>query len=109
MFILGSLLGQSAFGVQDYFVTAPAFFTRVVGLRYEERQRYLMLLQPGMPVFLAREPENRHDPRAMAVFSPWGAHLGYLRATLATVVSDRCSAGEAFSPAWRRCWIRDSM
>ncbi|WP_207707556.1 HIRAN domain-containing protein [Desulfofundulus thermobenzoicus] len=96
LFILGALLGPVADDVQEYFFKAREFFTRVVGLRYEERFREAALLAPGMPVVLVREPENKVDPSAVAVLSPWGTCLGYLRAPLASVISSRCEDGETF-------------
>lgn len=97
LFIFGVLLGPVADEVQEFFFKAPEFITRVVGLRYEERFREAAQLAPEMPVALVREPENRVDPEAMAVLSPWGARLGYLRAPLASVITSRCREGEAFS------------
>lgn len=97
LFILGVLLGPVADDVQEFFFKAPEFITRVVGLRYEERFREAAQLAPEMPVALVREPENRVDPEAVAVLSPWGARLGYLRAPLASVITSRCREGEAFS------------
>ncbi|WP_324421400.1 HIRAN domain-containing protein [Phycicoccus sp.] len=35
-------------------------------------------LRPGRPVQLVREPENKHDPNAVAVRSPAGETLGYI-------------------------------
>lgn len=97
LFVLGVLLGPVADDVQEFFFKAPEFVTRVVGLRYEERLREAAQLTPEMPVVLVREPENRVDPEAVAVLAPWGAHLGYLRAPLASVITSRCRQGEAFS------------
>lgn len=97
LLVLGSLLGPAALAVPAYFAVASRFVTRVVGLRYGERCRELAALKPGMPVYLVREPENRCDPNAVAVFAPWGRHLGYLRAPLAAALSARCAAGEAFA------------
>jgi hypothetical protein len=97
LFILGVLLGPVADNVQEFFFKAPEFVTRVVGLRYEERFREAAQLAPEMPVVLVQEPENRVDPEAVAVLSPWGARLGYLRAPLASVITSRCREGEAFS------------
>ncbi len=97
LLLLGSVLGPAALGVPQYYAHASRFITRVVGLRYEDRQKELAALQPGMPVNLVREPENRHDPHAVAVVSPWGAQLGYLRASLAAILAYRYARGELFA------------
>ncbi|MDN5344366.1 MAG: hypothetical protein PWQ18_477 [Clostridia bacterium] len=97
LFTLGSILGPTGLQVQQYFTSAERFITRVVGLHYGERQQEVEKLKAGMPVFLALEPENKHDPHAIAVLSPWGTHLGYLRATLAAILNARYNAGEVFS------------
>ncbi|MEW6276674.1 MAG: HIRAN domain-containing protein [Bacillota bacterium] len=96
LFILGVLLGPAADDVQEFYFKEREFITRVVGLKYEERFREVAQLAPEMPVALVREPENRVDPEAVAVLSPWGARLGYLRAPLASVITSRCREGEAF-------------
>lgn len=97
LFALGSILGPAGLEVQQYFATAGRFITRVVGLRYGERLQEVDKLQGGMPVFLALEPGNKHDPHAVAVLSPWGAQLGYLRSGLAAILTARYAAGEVFS------------
>lgn len=94
--VFGMILGPAADEVQEYFFVAREFITRVVGLKYEERLEEAALLTAQMPVALVREPENRFDPDAVAVLSPWGTRLGYLRAPLASVVSSRCKDGETF-------------
>ena len=97
LLVLGSVLGPAALTAVDYFTQAARFITRVVGLRYGSRLAEAAALAPGMPVYLVREPENPHDSRAIAVLTPWGAHLGYLRAPLAAVLSTRIDSGETFA------------
>lgn len=96
LLVLGGVLGGNAYEIQDYFTWAPRFITRVVGLRYGDREEQLRALIPGMSVVLMHENENEYDPNAIAVYSPWGAHLGYLRASLAAIVRARLASGEAF-------------
>lgn len=57
----------------------------VVGLAFpnpdkSDRRFEAELCAPGDPVALVREPKNRFDPRAVAVFSERGVQLGYLTA-----------------------------
>lgn len=49
----------------------------IAGFRHHEAPSVWGALQPHVPVTLAREPSNRHDPDAVALF--WmGRKLGYL-------------------------------
>ncbi len=56
----------------------------VVGARYEnklrtvDRQTEILLCKPGEEVTLLREPENRQDRNAIAVYSRRGAQIGYI-------------------------------
>jgi hypothetical protein len=56
----------------------PLCLCTVAGLQYNEGQQLLPRLQPGNLLTLRREPENRHDPLAIAVFAASGHKLGYL-------------------------------
>lgn len=40
----------------------------------------MMLCEPGDPIELCREPKNKHDKHAVAVFTDRGTQLGYLTA-----------------------------
>ena len=40
----------------------------------------IMTCVPGEPVELRLEPKNKHDPLAIAIFSPRNAQLGYVSA-----------------------------
>lgn len=97
LLIFGAILGPAALTAPDYFITAPCFITRIVGLRHGARLAEAAELAPGMPVYLVREPENLHDPNAVAVLTPWGAPLGYLHRPLAAVLTTRCEQGESFT------------
>jgi hypothetical protein len=50
-------------------------------------------LQPGDPVELRREPENIHDPAAVAVFSERGVQLGYLGTQRAAWIGSKIDRG----------------
>ena len=72
---------------------------RVVGVKFPNaggspRQEVIAGLSIGAPVLLRREPENQHDPHAMAVLTvPDGEHIGYLPAALAAAMTDVPPAG----------------
>lgn len=87
--LFGALLGGDAGGIKEYYRTATEFYTRVVGLEYEDRADRLHGLRPGDPVTLVWEPENPHDDNAISVRDGHGGRLGYLRRTLAKVLVER--------------------
>lgn len=59
------------------------------------RRFELLQCRPGDPVELKREPRNRHDPYAVAVFSERGIQIGYLTAERAPWIGGKIEAGEA--------------
>lgn len=74
----------------------------VVGIDYANadgtsRRFELKLCQRGEPVDLRPEPKNKHDPRAVAVFSARGWQLGYLTAERAGWIGGKIKAGEEVS------------
>jgi hypothetical protein len=71
----------------------------VVGIDFRNadgsnRRSEAMMTLPGAPIALVPEPKNRHDPNAIAVFSPQGLQIGYLNAERAPYVGARISRGE---------------
>ena len=75
------------------------FSTAVVGIQYpnadkSDRRFEALLCRPGDEVRLVPEPRNRHDPRAVAVFSERGVQLGYLGAERCGWIGGRLAAGE---------------
>ncbi|GEM_PF-1271871 len=83
---------------EEFFKTASCVFTRIVGFSYREdnfvNEEDELILKPGDRIFLVREPENEHDPRAIAVLWKNGELLGYLRRTIAKHLSIRLDKGE---------------
>jgi single-stranded-DNA-specific exonuclease len=62
---------------------------------FEGRQNLVAGLAPGDPLDLVREPENPHDPNALAV--RYGRlHLGYLRREIAQRLAPVVDAGERY-------------
>ena len=83
----------------------------IAGFQYHWGEAVWPLLQAGMPLELKREPENRYDRKAVAVY--WqGAQLGYLPRTENHAVCSMLDRGQpvkaricALSPEanpWRR-------
>jgi single-stranded-DNA-specific exonuclease len=75
---------------------AGEFYTKIVGVSFERRQEKLVGLVAGERLELVREPDNPHDPNAIAV--RYGAiQLGYLRKEIAKHLSPNVDAGEVYS------------
>ena len=73
----------------------------VVGINYENadggnRRFEVELCAPGDPIHLHREPKNKHDEYAVAVFTARGVQIGYLTAERAPWIGAKLSAGEEF-------------
>ena len=60
-------------------------------------------VKDGMPIFLVREPDNKHDPNAVAVFIEIGGlfglgksrkQIGYLKSSRSNIVASKLDAGE---------------
>jgi hypothetical protein len=75
------------------------FSTAVVGLQYPnadkgDRRFEAILCKPGDEVYLVPEPQNKYDPRAVAVVSERGVQIGYLGAERCGWIGGRLAAGE---------------
>ncbi|MGY2735191.1 HIRAN domain-containing protein [Sphingomonas sp. UYP23] len=75
----------------------------VVGIGYDndrkskgDRRFEMMLCAPGDPIELRREPKNKHDKHAVAVFTERGTQLGYLTAERAPWIGGKILAGEEY-------------
>ena len=58
------------------------------------RQVEIAALRPGEPVSLRREPTNKHDPSAVAVFSARGVQIGYLGEQRAAWIGSKIDKGQ---------------
>lgn len=58
------------------------FFTKIVGVTFENRQEILAALQIGQQVDLVHEKDNPHDENAIAVYAN-GEQIGYLKRNIA--------------------------
>jgi hypothetical protein len=80
----------------------------VVGIEYANedkaktnRRFEIELCAPGDPVELRREPKNKHDPFAVAVFSQRGIQIGYLTAERASWIGAKLGAGEEWQAVYQ--------
>ena len=81
----------------------------VVGIGYEndrkskgDRRFEMMLCAPGDPIELRREPKNKHDKYAVAVFTERGTQLGYLNAERAPWIGGKILAGEEYVAVYQQ-------
>ena len=75
---------------------APAFFSKVVGVTFDDRQHVVATVRSGDRLRLVREPSNAHDPHALLVVTEDGRALGYLRAQLAGRLAPSIDAGARY-------------
>ncbi|MDB5687757.1 MAG: hypothetical protein JWR77_2346 [Rhizorhabdus sp.] len=78
------------------------------------RQTEALFCKPGEPVELRLEPKNKHDPRAVAVFSARGVQLGYLNADRAAYIGGKLRLGESYEAIFQAAeptvtWIRAKL
>jgi len=72
---------------------AEEFYTKAVGVTFEGRQSTLAILNRGERLSLAREPQNPHDPNAIALFTNEGQQVGYLKRELARHLAPLIDSG----------------
>ncbi|MEE8715848.1 MAG: single-stranded-DNA-specific exonuclease RecJ [Coriobacteriales bacterium] len=75
---------------------APSFHTKVVGVSFEGRQQVVARLSTDDELLLVREPDNPHDPNAVAVTTRDGVRLGYLRRTVAAALAPEIDRGARY-------------
>ena len=69
------------------------FHTKIVGVTFEGRQRFVVRLRRGEQLKLVRQPNNPYDPNAIAVFDSQGNQLGYIRRELAAEMAYKMDRG----------------
>lgn len=72
---------------------AEQFHTKLAGVTFEDRQRVVARLAPGVPLRLERQPDNPHDPHACALFDPHGDQVGYFNRRLAAALAPLLDRG----------------
>jgi len=94
----------------------PAMSLAVVGADHanrdgSDRRFEILLCKPGEAVELRPEPRNRHDSRAVAVFSVRGVQIGYLTAERCGRIGALIAAGIEIQAVLQKqaqfgAWIR---
>jgi single-stranded-DNA-specific exonuclease len=72
---------------------APSFHTKLAGVTFEGRQESVAVLEPGVPLRIARQPDNPHDANAIALFDPHGSQVGFFNRRLAAALAPVIDAG----------------
>ena len=74
----------------------PKYTFRVVGDHIDDRSYWIGVLQPGGPLNIEREPQNKFDANAVAVFNSNGKQLGYLKREVAQWFAPILDRGRRF-------------
>ncbi|KNZ71087.1 single-stranded-DNA-specific exonuclease RecJ [Thermincola ferriacetica] len=85
--------------VDDYYRNIgekEEFYTKVVGVSFDNRQEIVARLREGEKLFLVREHNNPHDPNAVRVENRSGEQVGYLNARLAKHFAPLLDKGEQY-------------
>lgn len=69
------------------------FFTKIVGVTFDGRQRFIPMLRTGEELQLRRECWNQYDRNAIAVYDGRGNQLGYISKELAKDLAPKMDAG----------------
>ncbi|MBV8689991.1 MAG: HIRAN domain-containing protein, partial [Candidatus Eremiobacteraeota bacterium] len=80
---------------------APYFHSKVKGISFEGRQDIAATLQSGATLTLERQPDNEHDPNAIAILFG-NLHLGYVAREHAVHLAPAIDSGAVY-----RCRIAD--
>lgn len=102
----GTVSGRLMAHADEYLAAGPyvgieeavSFHTKVAGVTFEGRQERIAGLAAGDELALVREPDNVHDPHAVAVLSPAG-QVGFLNRRLAERLAPLMDGGAAYG-AW---------
>lgn len=83
------LAREEYIGIED----AESFHTKLVGVTFEGRQDTVSRLAVGTPLRTERQPDNMHDPCAIALVDPGGMQVGFFNRRLAAVLAPVIDAG----------------
>jgi len=73
------------------------FHTKVVGVTFEGRQRYVRQTRVGERVSLVRDRYNPHDRNAIKVVNALGNEIGFISRELASQMAPRMDAGTTYT------------
>lgn len=98
-----TLLDRLFFYKDEYLAEDPyqgiaeqdQFFTKIVGVTFDNRQEFLAELQTGQQLDLVHEKNNPHDENAIAVYTD-GKQIGYLKRNIARHLAENFDNGIAY-------------
>jgi single-stranded-DNA-specific exonuclease len=96
--LIERLYERSAEYLNDFYSTigdAPRFHTKIAGVSFEGRQDIIAGLRADVPLELRREPNNPHDPNAIAVHYG-NLRLGFLNKKLAVHLAPLIDGGARY-------------
>ncbi len=73
------------------------FYTKIVGVTYENRQNLIKNIRAGEELFLLQDKDNPYDKSAVAVIDRSGNRLGFLKKELAHRISNNIKNGWKYS------------
>lgn len=73
------------------------FYTKVVGVSFEGRQRFVRQTRVGEALSLVRDPGNPYDRNAIMVINSSGNQLGFLSKDLAASLARNMDSGTRYS------------
>lgn len=99
-----TLIDRLFFYKEDYLQDDPyrsigeqdQFYTKIVGVTFENRQEVVQTLVAGQPLELVRERDNVYDENAIAVFAD-GRQAGYLKRPISQHLAPNFDEGIAYT------------
>lgn len=76
---------------------ADMFYSKLVGVTFEERQEVIPTLSDGEKLALLREPQNPFDRNAIRVLTSDGRDVGHIRKEIAAEIAPNIDQGERYS------------
>lgn len=77
-------------------VRVMGFYTKVVGVTYENRQSYIKDMKIGDDILLVRDYNNPYDKNAISVINSKGYQIGFLSKELASQLSTSIENGTRY-------------
>lgn len=89
-------LAHADTSLYKHIESAEQFFSKAVGVTFENRQAAIADLTAGAPLTLKRQPENPHDANAILLCADGGREIGYIRAEIARYIAPAIDAGARY-------------
>lgn len=84
----------------DGILDADTFFTKLVGVTFDNRQETIVQLEENEMLVLRRDPLNEYDPSAISVYVPrLDKQIGFLNKELAAALAPAIDGGEEYRVA----------